>query len=491
MLKKISIKSRILLNITALLLISIICALVMIVYMYRMEGLLTQIIDKYMGGLQTAQSLEIALVNQKGFVSYYFIDKDPNWLIKMEKYHHVFKDRLAKIRLLSASAEEKRILDLIESEYKNYIATKKQVIDHYKSGSLETGKELHEEARDSFFEILKLSEKCKQLFNDKAQKAKTDSLNQAKNLRYVFVTAVMMILFLGIVLAFFLFHNILDPIRRLAMETDRHNGMQKSENELTALSKSVYGLRKEYDQTQVKLEKSLEHLVEVEKLALVGKLAAGTSHSIRNPLTSVKMRLFSLNRSLDLDSNQKEDFDVISQEISHIDNIVQNFLEFSRPPRLKLQLVSPSDVVDQAIQLLQHRLESYEVFIKIQRKEPLSLVQLDPEQLKEVLVNIIINACEAVEQDGLITICEETVFEQQIPKAAVIRIRDNGPGIPDTIKTKIFEPFFTTKEKGTGLGLSIVARIVEEHGGQLNVESKKNGGSTFIITLPIKESDSE
>jgi signal transduction histidine kinase len=250
----------------------------------------------------------------------------------------------------------------------------------------------------------------------------------------------------------------------------------------------VHDLKKTYNETQSELEKSREHLLQSEKLALVGKLAAGTSHSIRNPLTSVKMRLFSLGRSLDLDSDQKEDFDVISKEISHIDTIVQNFLEFSRPPRLKLQSVSPSDIVDQAIQLLQHRLESYEVFIKIQRKEPLPLIQADPEQLKEVLINIIINACEAMGQGGSIVIYEEVVIERERLISAVIRISDNGPGIPESIQTRIMEPFFTTKEEGTGLGLSIANRIVQEHGGRLDIQSKEDSGSTFIITLPIKGS---
>jgi signal transduction histidine kinase len=297
-----------------------------------------------------------------------------------------------------------------------------------------------------------------------------------------------MILFLGVILTLFLLHDVLDPIRRLALETDRHNGKQKSGDEVTALSRSVYDLRKEYDQTQVELEKSREHLLQSEKLALVGKLAAGTSHSIRNPLTSVKMRLFSLSRSLNLAGDQKEDFDVISEEIAHIDNILQNFLEFSRPPRLKLQHVSPSDVVDQAIQLLQHRLESYEVFIKIQRKERLPLIQADPEQLKEVFVNIIVNACEAMGQGGSIVIYEETVIEGEKFRSAEIRISDNGPGIPDAVQSKIMEPFFTTKEEGTGLGLSIATRIVEEHGGRLNIKSKEGSGTTFIITLPIKGS---
>ncbi len=491
MLKKISLRSRILINITALVLITIIGALVMVGYTYRMEGLLTRIIDKYMGGLQTAQALENALVNQKGFASYYLLDGDPNWLIQMAEYRHVFEDTLEKTKRLATTVEEKRVLDLIESEYAKYVATKDQVVDYYKSGDRKNGIILHEKARDSFFEILELCENGKHLFSDKAQNVKIQSLNQAKKIRLITITAVMMILFLGIILTFFLLHDVLDPIRRLASETDRHRGTRKSGDEVKVLSQSVYDLRKEYDQTQVELEKSREHLLQSEKLALVGKLAAGTSHSIRNPLTSVKMRLFSLGRSLDLDSNQKEDFDVISKEISHIDTIVQNFLEFSRPPRLKFQLVSPSDVVDQAIQLLQHRLESYEVFIKIQRKEPLPLVQLDSEQLKEVLINVIINACEAMGQGGSIVIHEETVIEQGKFRSAVIRISDNGPGIPDAVQSQIMEPFFTTKEEGTGLGLSIASRIVQEHGGRLDIQSKEGKGSTFIITLPMEESDRE
>ena len=491
MLKKISLRSRILINITALVVITIIGALVMVGYTYRMEGLLTQIIDKYMGGLQTAQSLENALVNQKGFASYYLLDGNSDWLMQMVQYRHIFEDILEKTQHLATTKEEKRVLDLIESEYAKYIATKDRVVEFYKSGDREKGIKLHEKVRDSFFEILQLCENGKQLFNDKAQKAKIQSLNQAKKLRIIAGSAVVMILFLGIILTFFLLHDILDPIRKLVFETYRHNGTQKSGDEVTALSQSVYDLRKEYDQTQVELEKSREHLLQSEKLALVGKLAAGTSHSIRNPLTSVKMRLFSLNRSLDLDSNQKEDFDVISKEISHIDTIVQNFLDFSRPPRLKLQSVSPSDVVDQAIQLLQHRLESYEVFIKIQRKEHLPLIQADPEQLKEVLINIIINACEAMGLGGSIVIYEETVIEREKFKSAVIRISDNGPGIPDAIQSKIMEPFFTTKEEGTGLGLSIANRIVREHGGRLYIKSKEGNGSTFIITLPMEDSDRE
>jgi signal transduction histidine kinase len=491
MLNKISLRTRILINITALIVITIMGALVMVGYTYRLEGLLTQIIDKYMGGLQAAQSLENALVNQKGFASYYLLDGNPDWLIQMAEYRRIFEETFEKTKRLATTIEEKKVLDLIELEYTKYIAAKDQVVDYYKSGEREKGIKLHEKVRDSFFQILKLCENGKQLFNDKAQKAKIQSLNQAKKLRIIAGSAVLMILFLGIILTFFLLHDILDPIRRLALETDRHDSAKNEGDEVKTLSRHVHDLKKTFNETQSELEKSREHLLQSEKLALVGKLAAGTSHSIRNPLTSVKMRLFSLNRSLKLDSNQKEDFDVISEEINHIDTIVQNFLEFSRPPRLKLQHISPSDIVDQAIQLLQHRLESYEVFIKIQRKEPLPLVQADPEQLKEVLVNIIVNACEAMGQGGSIVIYEEVDIEKEKLRSAMIRISDNGPGVPDAIQSKILEPFFTTKEDGTGLGLSIANRIVQEHGGRLDIQSKEGNGSTFIISIPVEESDRE
>ena len=222
------------------------------------------------------------------------------------------------------------------------------------------------------------------------------------------------------------------------------------------------------------------------EMALVGKLAAGMAHSIRNPLTSVKMRLFSLSRMPDLTPEQKDDFEVISDEIRHVDTIVGNFLEFSRPPKLKMQRISPSDVVDMVIQLLQYRLKSYDVEVKIDRRQALPEIEADPEQLKEILVNIIMNACEAMENSGLIVIREEETLVEPLGHVIVIRLSDNGPGIKKAIQSKVFQPFFSTKEEGTGLGLSIAARIVDEHGGWLDLISEEGKGSTFVITLPVK-----
>ncbi len=178
-------------------------------------------------------------------------------------------------------------------------------------------------------------------------------------------------------------------------------------DEVAALSSRVHSLIEDVDQAQTELTRSQEHLLQSGKWAMVGKLAAGVAHSIRNPLTSVNMRLFSLKRSLAMSSSQQEDFEVIAEEIRHIDTIVRNFLEFSRPPKLKMQRISPSDVVDMALVLLRYRLESYGVEVKLIRVERLPEIWADPDQLKEVLANLMLNACEVMVNGGVITIREE------------------------------------------------------------------------------------
>jgi signal transduction histidine kinase len=198
------------------------------------------------------------------------------------------------------------------------------------------------------------------------------------------------------------------------------------------------------------------------------------------------MRLFSMERTLELTATQREDIEVISEEIRHIDTIVRNFLEFSRPPKLKIQSVSPSDVVDSAIQLLRHRIESYGVEVEVYRQRKLPEVDGDPEQLKEVLVNLMVNACDAMADGGKITIREEAGQTKPMGRVAVIRVSDTGPGVPEGIKEKVFQPFFSTKEEGTGLGLSIAARIIQDHKGCLNLRSREGKGATFIITLPCR-----
>ncbi len=483
----ISLRNKIYLLLSGILLITLSGGMVLVWYTYSMQDLLTVITEKNVAALQTAQALETALINQKGFVSYYYIDGDPDWLRQLGEYRQIFRDTLADAKQQVQNETQRQAVNRIEEQYNQYIEIKDHVIADHMTGERWTSTTLLRESREEFFRLLNQCEQYKEIHTRNISLSRAKSAARAEQLRTLAYSAIGIDILLAVFLAYVLVFHILRPVRQLIIETEREKPSGPADgNEINALSRSVRGLIDDVDHTQSELQRSRETLQQAEKMALVGRLAAGMAHSIRNPFTSVKMRLFSLNRSLDLNEAQEEDFEVISDEIRHIDTIVQNFLEFSRPPKLQMQPISPSTVVDSTIQLLGHRLRSYDVQLEIERLRPLPVVLTDAEQLKEVLVNIIVNACEAMGKGGAITIQEEAVGDDSMRPWAHIRITDTGPGIAPNIIEKIMQPFFTTKEQGTGLGLSIATRIITEHGGRLEVSSSAGRGASFLISLPVE-----
>jgi signal transduction histidine kinase len=484
---RVTLRYRVLLILTGFVFITIFLALILVWYTFRMEGLLASITKKDLFAFQNAEALENALMKQKGLVSYFLLDGNPDWLHQQEALQRDFRSQLARVRDGSETVIQRQVLNEIESEYEQYMTKKRQVVDLFRSGEVSAGAALHRMVHGHFDTLIRHCNQFKQFHTDRILTAETESHQQAQRLRIFALAAIFISAGLTLLLAFVFVYQILEPLRRLALEAYSAGEPARSDDEVKALSRRVRVLLHDVDHTQSELEKSRESLAQAEKMALVGKLAASMAHSIRNPFTSVKMRLFSLSRSLDLDEAQKEDFEVISAEIRHIDTIVQNFLEFSRPPKLKMQAVSPSSVVDSVLRLLEHRLKSYDVTVAVDRPALLPTVQADVEQIKEVVVNIMVNACEAMSRKGSIVIEERTEEHPVMGKTAVIRLSDSGPGIPPHLLGKVFQPFFSTKEQGTGLGLSIAQRIISEHRGRLEVTSSEGRGAVFTITLPARE----
>ena len=484
--RKFNLRTRIYLLLVALLVIAFSSGGVMMWYTYRIQGLFNGMIDRNMAAFESAASLEVALVKQKGFVTYYFMDGDPDWLRQYDAQRLIFQKQLRHADALARSGQQKAGLEQISQRYHEYIEQKDRVIGYYKRGEMKLGAELHRSVRQLFFDVIDLCEQYKLLHLGQIREARKEVADGARKLRLVTAVTLTIHMILVVGLGVLLVHQILVPVWEMLKSTARDHLPDPSENMMNALGRNIDDLLVNVDRAHQELEKSRENLLQAKKMAMVGRLAAGMAHSIRNPFTSVKMRLFSLGRSLKLDAAQKEDFDVISQEIRHIDTIVQNFLEFSRPPKLIMQPISPSVIVDNALQLLSHRLDSYGVHVEVIRSEALPEVMADPEQLKEVLVNLIINACEETRGGGSIAINEYLQNEDGI-ETAVLTISDNGSGVPPDIAESIFQPFFTTKDEGTGLGLSIAKRIVEEHGGSIDLDMEDTAGATFVIHLPVKE----
>jgi signal transduction histidine kinase len=215
-----------------------------------------------------------------------------------------------------------------------------------------------------------------------------------------------------------------------------------------------------------------------EKLASLGALAAGVAHEIRNPLTAIKFRLYSLRKSLSGTGADNEDAQVIANEINRLERIVKDFLQFARPSEPVLVAVPPQRILQEVHDLLKPQLEKAAIDLKLEPSET-AWVRADTHQMKEVLINLIQNAADSISRKGAITL--RTHDEDS---SVVVEVADTGKGIPAEVQKRLFDPFFSTKEGGTGLGLSIAARIVEKHGGELRYQTQLNHGTTFAILLP-------
>ncbi|HCR13358.1 sensor histidine kinase [Solidesulfovibrio sp.] len=485
-LARLGLRTRVYLLLGGLLCVNMAGPVIMVWYAAMARDLYTATADKDLAALTAAHELENALLNQKGYATYYYLSQDPTWLVKLDESRRAFALWLERMRQQVDAPEAVTLLDGIDAAYKEYTAAKDNVVSLYQQGRVAAAEGQHWAVREDFDGVRELCDRFKEFFRARMRETGEVYIERTNMVMAVAVVGVLINATLGFFLAYVLVGQILDPIRRLARGERGKEPLAGFSDEVKAIGQKFRDLEKDVDKAQMDLEQSRGHLMQSEKLAMAGRLAAGVAHTIRNPLTSVKMRLFSLERGLKLDPSQKEDFEVIAEEIGHIDTIVRNFLEFARPPKLTAQPVSLSAVVDTTLNLLKHRLESYNVAVTVERARALPEISADPDQLKEALVNLVLNACEAMVEGGRLRIREETGVLEPHGRIVALRVSDSGPGVDPALFESVFQPFFTTKGEGSGLGLPIVKRIVEEHGGWITIQSPPGDGTTFTMVFPCE-----
>ncbi|WP_219837288.1 PAS domain-containing sensor histidine kinase [Paenibacillus sp. R14(2021)] len=223
-------------------------------------------------------------------------------------------------------------------------------------------------------------------------------------------------------------------------------------------------------------KKSEETIIRSEKLSLIGQLAAGIAHDIRNPLTSLKgfLRL--------LMAKNVDYVDVMMEELEHINYVVNEFMSLAKPQTNDFNASSSRELIKSVISFLQPHAHLYNVQIQLDMEPNIPSINCNPDQMKQVLINVVKNAIESMPSGGAIKI----VFLNDRDQSLIIRIADEGIGIAEESLSQLGEPFFTTKTNGTGLGLMVCKRIIEGHGGTLSIHSQINQGTTVEITLPYR-----
>jgi signal transduction histidine kinase len=223
-----------------------------------------------------------------------------------------------------------------------------------------------------------------------------------------------------------------------------------------------------------------------EKLATLGTLTAGIAHEIRNPLTSLKARLYTLDKHLRAVPAAKRDTEIIGAEISRLERIVHDALSFARPADPKLESLAVDSLLREVQGLMSPGLESRAVQMVVEFDSEL-LINGDSGHLKQVLINLVRNAADAIAGAGTVTLrgrATRALLRGRETDAVVLEVGDTGQGIPPEVEKRLFDPFYSTKETGTGLGLPIAARIVEKHGGVIQYETRPGHGTTFGVVLP-------
>jgi two-component system, NtrC family, sensor kinase len=228
-----------------------------------------------------------------------------------------------------------------------------------------------------------------------------------------------------------------------------------------------------------------EQLIQSEKMSAIGQLIAGVAHDLNNPLASVVGFSDFLAEAGEIPSSLREPLQVIRQEAERAATIVKNLLSFARRQEGERTRLPVRTLLDSTLALLRNQLMAHKVEATLEVEPGLPDIEVSPNQIKQVFVNIINNACQAIATDapsGRIWITAKRVHDS----VAVI-VTDSGPGMPEEIASRVFEPFFTTKPEGTGtgLGLSISQGIVKEHGGRITLETPSGGGATFTVELPL------
>lgn len=334
---------------------------------------------------------------------------------------------------------------------------------------------------------------------------------------YVFL-AILVICVISIIFVYFVVHRpinkIIQGIERVAdgdldfeidiRARDEIGSLARSFNRMTEDLKSArkeitrwtHSLEDLVEERTVQLKRAQENIIQAEKMASVGRLAAIVAHEINNPLGGIRTyakllikKLRKMSPATDFD-NYINYLEIIESESARCGEIVKNLLQFSRPSQLHVERYDLNRLVQESLSLVQHKIELLNIEVRLSLTDELTEIHCDEQKIKQAFISVLINACDAVEKErGIIEIQTRFVHKR---KGVEVSIKDNGIGMDEENRAHMFEPFFSTKDHGkekgihSGLGASVVFEIIKSHGGEISVESAVNKGTTITIFLPVK-----
>jgi two-component system, NtrC family, sensor histidine kinase HydH len=466
----------------------------LISYIYQLQDNTKVLIRENVISTRNAQDLRLALYRVRAASLTNIYDKSDEQIQNLEKEQKAFLFLLDKAEQTTNTSEENKLIQQISALFSNYEQTLKNALEMHRQGRLTqpnavivlASQDLINTIEDKTNQLVKVKEE-KQSALEKSIEVNDNIISTAI---YSFgISGIIM----GLILGWLIARIILNPIYKLVLKVRDAAGSEVVEHirmtpgkELEELDLHINRLIGRINKANEDLQKNRVLLDRSAKFAAVGKIAPALAHEIRNPLTSIKLLIHSMLQDAEDGSEQKGDLEIMLHEINRMEEFLQNFLKYARPSKPQMQNIDAIQVIKQVLHLMQARLKQNNISLVENHENPVIPLKADPNMLKQILMNLIINAVDAMGKRGVLTVSTKRVTDSQGHPTFIISIEDTGSGIPAEIIDTLFDPFVKDKEHGIGLGLSISQRIADLHHGHIQVSNNHPHGAVFSLHLPIQ-----
>jgi len=472
-----------------------------VAYTYNLQKETERYIEQSRSSVNVAKEMESELASIKELTSNYLMNKSNRWLDSLKNRQTKFLTHLERARSRANTPDEILLIQQISALFSNYEQNILIAVSTLRLGETSKANALLVHSAQNL--LVTIQQKSNEFItlNLKAEVFHESVISRTN------VIILRILIFLGIggiaagfLLGWLIWRMLFAPITQLILKVRGVSGEAVFEQlklprggELDELGERIKDLIDRINRANEDLSRNKELLQYSNKFANLGKIAPTIAHEIRNPLAAIKMLVYSIREEANLPEAIKEDFDIISREIDRIDNFTKDFLRFAKPADPVLSEINPAEPLNEVIKLLTPRLTKNSITLVNNASKSKWIVMADSGHLKQVYMNIILNALEVMPQGGELVIDAEMVTESDLlnpgkrRKYLRLDFSDSGPGIPEAIMKSVFEPFIKGSDMGVGIGLSISQSIANSHSGWIRAENKPNaGGALFRFYLPIR-----
>jgi len=457
-------------------------------YINRLQTDLGNVLEENVRSLKAAQELEIRVRQLRYHNFIYLLDPQQKRLEPIQTAHKQFEEALRVVKETVHTAAEIDRVRAVEDGYRQYHDELASLRKTFAGGALPANLGVVADAHP----VSHVVEPCEDLLrlnNDMMEQTHRQSDAVGRQAQWTMLLLGLLGPVGGLIIGYGVARGLSRSIYQLSVRlqdvSDRldHDVASVSiaaDGDIQNLDKQIGHVVLRVEEVAERWQRQQRDMLRAEQLSAVGQLAASVAHEVRNPLTAVKLLVEAALRGQNRKPLTVEDLRVIHREVVRLEQTVQGFLDFARLPTPRRTQTDLRDVVTQAVGLVQARARQQQVEVAVACPGEPVTVHIDRGQFSTVLVNLLLNALDAMPQGGRL----EVRLEASALLGVTLDVTDNGGGIAAEVADRLFTPFTSTKPTGTGLGLSISRRIVEEHGGRLTADNRPEGGARFTISLP-------